>query len=127
MPSLRLLVARSDALSPLPARGFPLVVRGVQTFAHLPLHLLVVPVSFSNRYTVCLLGPMTTLPNDTLRSETFTPLGPAAEALLVLVDVVVGAPPPPPLDDELPDLLLLPHAPTAVARPTATTAAVKPR
>jgi hypothetical protein len=72
------------------------------------------------------------LPNDTLRSETFTPLDAAdADALLALLDATVGAPA---LEDALLDLLplplpppLLPHAPTAVARPTATAAAVKPR
>jgi hypothetical protein len=34
---------------------------------------------------------------------------------------------PPPLDDELLELLLFPHAPTAVAKPTTAIAAATPR
>jgi hypothetical protein len=51
-PSERVVVPRSDAVTPLPAFGVPLVRNGGQALAQAPEHVLFEPVSFSNRYRV---------------------------------------------------------------------------
>src|SRR6185369_14318421 len=52
VPSDRLVVPRSEAFAPAPAAGLPLTVTGGQAWAHAPLHVLFVPLSFLKRYTV---------------------------------------------------------------------------
>jgi hypothetical protein len=60
-----------------------------------------------------------------LASDTFAPFGLVAGVVLAPLDADVCVPPP--LDAELLDLLLFPHAPTAVAKPATATAATMPR
>lgn len=52
VPSLRLLVLRSEALAPAPADAFALEVTGGQNVVQLPLHVEFLPVSFTHKYTV---------------------------------------------------------------------------
>jgi hypothetical protein len=60
-----------------------------------------------------------------LCSDTSTPFGCAAGVVLAPLEAVVFAPPL--LDEELLELLLFPHAPTAVAKPATAIAAATPR
>src|SRR3954464_15598764 len=47
-----MVVPSNEAFTPLPATGLPLVRSGGQAVAQAPVHALVVPVSFLNRYRV---------------------------------------------------------------------------
>src|SRR3954464_4043570 len=47
-----MVVPSNEAFTPLPATGLPLVRSGGQAVAQAPVHALVVPESFLNRYRV---------------------------------------------------------------------------
>src|SRR5689334_5196245 len=51
-PSLRLLVPSSPSRAPALAVGAPVVTSGGQNVAHLPLQMLVWPLSWAHRYSV---------------------------------------------------------------------------
>ncbi len=52
LPVPRLVVPINEPVAPVPAEAWPVVTTGGQATAHAPLHSLVVPESFSNRYRV---------------------------------------------------------------------------
>src|ERR1700742_327854 len=95
VPSERLMVPSRAWLTPLPALGVPLTVRGGQSAAHAPEHADVPFLSASNRYTVCPLLPTSALPGipEIEASDTAAvPLAwPVAAGLLACVVAGVAA------------------------------------
>src|SRR4051794_5316188 len=100
--------------TPLPAVGVPLAARPGQFGTHAPVHAVVVPWSFSNRYRVLPFGPTRYCPNwPLLATLTVAPFDAAAAGADDDDDpaaAVVGALEVDFFDDELP------HAPSARVR-----------
>ena len=64
------MVAIRDAVAPAPAFGVPVVVSGGQAFAQAPKHVLLAPLSFSNRYSVRPCASTRILPSLVARTPT---------------------------------------------------------
>src|SRR6478672_4493931 len=69
-PSERRAVTTSEALAPLPSVGFPVACSGGQLTAQAPRHVLVVLVSFLNKYRVRPRELTRTLPSPTFATPT---------------------------------------------------------
>jgi hypothetical protein len=86
LPSERVVVPSSAAVTPVPAIGFPFVPNGGQAVAQAPKHVLFDPVSFSNRYRLRPEESTRILPRLVLLTLTVAP----PEALGCFVVVVDG-------------------------------------
>ena len=84
-PSDRGVVPSNEAFAPPPAVGLPLARSGGHAVAHPPVHVLVVPVSFWNRYRVLPCESTRTLPAPVFATLTVAELPPAVCAVAVVV------------------------------------------
>jgi hypothetical protein len=99
VPSLRLVVPRSEAFAPEVAVGAPLDVSGGHAAAQAPVHVLVVPESCVNRYNVRRCESTRIVPRAVLAVPIL--VGGVVFGVVVAVedgfddDVAAVAPPPP--------------------------------
>ena len=82
VPPERVIVPSSEAVSPVPAVGLPVVSSGGHAVAHAPVHALLAPTSALNRYTVRPVESTRIRPKRLFATRTVAVLVDAAAALL---------------------------------------------